>query len=100
LGSLDRAAFAAPLCKVTRHSELVCTTINTRREISFVWRFGYSLTLPFLQSNCSQAKPCLANQASPLAVLGTLRTERDQQSPQITGLDAVQHNDMCHQAAL
>jgi hypothetical protein len=28
----------------------------------------------------NQAKPCLANQASPFAVLGTLRTERDQQS--------------------
>jgi hypothetical protein len=58
------AAFTAPLCKATRHSELVCTTINTRRKISFVWRFSYA------DMNVSFRSVEL-HQASPFAVLGT-----------------------------
>jgi hypothetical protein len=74
LEALDRAAFAAPLYEAIRQSELVCTAINTRREISQVWRSGYVEPNAFFRWS-NLAKPYLANQANAAAIAATRPVE-------------------------
>jgi len=47
----------------------------------------------------NQAKPCLANQANPRFSVHHAPSATSN-LPKSPGLDAVQHNDMCHHAAL
>jgi hypothetical protein len=93
LDSLDRAAFAAPLYKAIRHSELVCTIINTRRKISFVWRFGYAdnercLIQPGQAVSCQPGQPVCGSRYTTHRAGSAISL--------IAGLDAVHHNHMCH----